>query len=150
MTSSIYIGSTSAAIKHICDDRQSKALYTGDGYDQKLSDGTYIPNTMTGASKYFAKGLYDSSVSAKIEKSATSLRVGIKCTSAPSNYWTMFDHFRLHFFGGAIPTNGINVAESGRWKEKGGKIYDLQGRRIDASPKKGLYIVDGKKKVISK
>ena len=164
VTSSIYIGSTSAAIKHICDDRQSKALYTGDGYDQKLSDGTYIPNTMTGASKYFAKGLYDSSVSAKIEKSATSFRVGIKCTSAPSNYWTMFDHFRLYFYGKKKAVDGLRPTPdpSRNGGEKAGAVYDLNGRKISPSlgegrgglPQgrgglpSGLYIITGKKVVV--
>ncbi|MBR4897815.1 MAG: FIVAR domain-containing protein [Prevotella sp.] len=150
VTSSLYINSTSADVKHICDDRQPNALYTGDGSDKKLSDGTYIPNTMTGASKYFAKGLYDSSVDALFETKGGTLRVGIKCTNAPAWYWTMFDHFRLYFFGGNKPSDGIDVAKSGTRKEESGKVYDLQGRRIDALHKKGLYIIDGKKMVISK
>ncbi|MBQ7494880.1 MAG: hypothetical protein IJT75_03840 [Bacteroidaceae bacterium] len=173
VTSSLYINSKSAAVKHICDDRQAKALYTGDGYDQKLSDGTYIPNTMTGASKYFAKGLYDSSVDATLAKAGTKLRVGIKCTSAPSRYWTMFDHFRLYFYGQDRTLVGIKEVENegqmvngkwsnGKWsngKWSNGKCYDLQGRRISDSSefhvqgsrlRKGLYIVQGKKVVISK
>lgn len=121
-----------------------------DGSDKKLSDGTYIPNTMTGASKYFAKGLYDSSVSAMFETAGKSLRVGIKCTNAPAWYWTMFDHFRLYFFGGTNPTDGIDVVNSGTRTGQSGRVYDLQGRRIDALHKKGLYIVDGKKVVVSK
>ena len=101
VTTSLYINSTSAAVKHICEDRQPNALFNDGGWgsDSKLSDDTYIPNCMTGAEKYFAQGLYDSSVSAKLETAGNSLRIGIKCTNAPTYYWTMFDHFRLHFFG---------------------------------------------------
>ena len=64
---------------------------------------------MTGAEKYFDKGLYDSSVSAKLDK-AGNLRVGIKCTSAASGSasWTMFDHFRLHFFGKSPKKGDVN------------------------------------------
>lgn len=105
---------------------------------------------MTGAEKYFAKGLYDSSVDALFETKGGTLRVGIKCTSTSSAYWTMFDHFRLYFFGGNKPSDGIDVAKSESGKEQEGRIYDLQGRRINALPKKGLYIVDGKKIVVSK
>ena len=123
---------------------------------------------MTGASKYFAKGLYDSSVDATLAKAGTKLRVGIKCTSAPSRYWTMFDHFRLYFYGQDRTLVGIKEVENegqmvnGKWsngKWSNGKCYDLQGRRISDSSefhvqgsrlRKGLYIVQGKKLVISK
>ena len=111
VTTSLYINSTSAAVKHICDDRQPNYLFNDGGWgsDKKLSDGTYIPNCMTGAEKYFDKGLYDSSVSAKLDK-AGNLRVGIKCTSAASGSasWTMFDHFRLHFFGKSPKKGDVN------------------------------------------
>ena len=150
VTTSLYINNTAAAVKHICDDRQPTYLYNDGGWgsDSKLSDGTYIPNCMTGAERYFARGFYDSSVDAQLETKGTSLRIGIKCTSAPASYWTMFDNFRLHFFGGA-QTNGIQeVDKDVSVHEK--VIYDLQGRRIEATPKKGLYIVNGKKVVISR
>ena len=152
VTTSLFINNSSADVKHICDDRQSNYLFNDGGWgsDSKLSDGTYIPNCMTGAEKYFAKGLYDSSVDALFETKGGTLRVGIKCTNASTAYWTMFDHFRLYFFGGNKPSDGIDVAKSGTRKEESGKVYDLQGRRIDAVHKKGLYIVDGKKIVVSK
>jgi len=112
VTSSLYINSKSAAVKHICDDRQPNYLFNDGGWgsDCKLSDGTYIPNCMTGAEKYFAKGLYDSSVSANLDKAGSNLRIGIKCTSASSGsaYWTMFDHFRLLFFGKSPKKGDVN------------------------------------------
>ena len=49
--------------------------------------------------------------------SGATLRVGIKCTNAPTYYWSMFDHFHLHFFGGTDPTSGIIEVESEKWKE---------------------------------
>ena len=153
VTSSLYINKTAAPIKHICDDRQAKALYTGDGYDQKLADNTYIPNTMTGASKYFAKGLYDSSVSATLDTAGNSLRVGIKCTSAPNYYWTMFDHFRLYFYGG----NGAVVAVKelcDNTQQAPLGVYNLKGIAVRRGTNDttglpaGIYIVGGKKFVI--
>ena len=152
VTTSLYINNTTATVKHICEDRQPNYLFNDGGWgsDSKLSDDTYIPNCMTGAEKYFAKGLYDSCVEAQLETKGTTLRIGIKCTSTSSAYWTMFDHFRLHFFGGANAPNGINEVESGKGNVQmanGNNTYDLQGRRLTTSPKKGLYIV-GKKKVL--
>ena len=152
VTTSLYINNTTATVKHICEDRQPNYLFNDGGWgsDCKLSDDTYIPNCMTGAEKYFTKGLYDSCVEAQLETKGTTLRIGIKCTSTSSAYWTMFDHFRLHFFGGANAPNGINEVESGKGNVQmanGNNTYDLQGRRLTTSPKKGLYIV-GKKKVL--
>ena len=151
ITSSLYINSTTATVKHICDDRQPNYLFNDGGWgsDCQLSDGTYIPNCMMGAEKYFAKGLYDSSVDAQLDTKGATLRIGIKCTSAPAAYWTMFDHFRLHFFGGVKLSNGINAPETDReGTNHEYVVYDLQGRRIEALPKKGLYIVGGKKVIM--
>ena len=157
VTSSLYIGSATAPVKHICDDRQPKALYTGDGYDQQLADGTYIPNTMTGASKYFAKGLYDNSVAMENTTSGASLKVGLRCTSAPSYYWTMFDHFRLYFYGQNRTLTGVDEIvvqdKSADSQLSDGElsdaevIYDLTGQRVRKAVK-GLYIVSGKKVLI--
>ena len=43
--------------------------------------------------------LYENSVDATVEKDGSTLRIGIRATSQPSKYWTIFDNFRLHFFG---------------------------------------------------
>ena len=101
VTTSLFIGNTAKAVKHICDDRQSSAVFNDGGWgsDKKLSDNTYIPNCMTGAEKYFARGFYERSVCAQQSTKGGSFRVGIKCTSAPTAYWMMFDSFRLYFFG---------------------------------------------------
>ena len=149
ITTSLYINKTSAAVKHILDDRQPKALFNdGGGHDVQMPDGTYVPNCMDGAAKYFAKGLYDSSVSSKLNEAGSSLRVGVKCTSAPSYYWTMFDHFRLYFYGQNDAPLGID--ENMKVASEGEKVvYDLSGRRIAESRmlKHGIYIVNGKKVV---
>jgi hypothetical protein len=61
--------------------------------------------------------------------------------------------FSLDFGDGE--TTGIREMEDGKWKMENG-TYDLQGRRVESSIfnsqssilKKGVYIVNGKKKVI--
>ena len=154
VTTSLYINSTTAPVCHLCDDRQSKALFNDGGWgsDKTMADGTYIPNCMVGASKYFAKGLYDSSVGAQLANAGSSLRVGIKCTSAPTYYWTMFDHFRLFFYGGNrtitditdVPMDDAKGQES---DASASAIYMLDGRKVKGKPAPGIYIV-GKKKVM--
>ena len=159
ITTNIYINSTSVPVKSLYDDRQPTRLYSnGDASDIKLPDNTYIPNVMKGAATYFRKGLYDNAVDAQINASNASLRVGIRCTSAPEWYWSFFDNFRLYFFGGKKPTDGIEGPTSIQGREEA--IYDLSGRRIicsaprDASHLKnhqlrpGLYIIDGKKVLV--
>ena len=148
VTTSLYINSTAVTVKHICDDRQTRALFNDGGWgsDKQMEDGTYIPNCMTGAEKYFAKKLYDNSVSVDIERTGGKLRVGIKCTKAPSNYWTMFDHFRLHFFGGNKSIVGVDDLNASTTAPR--TIYDLSGRKINVPSAKGIYVVNGKKVVL--
>jgi hypothetical protein len=104
-----------------------------------MSDGTYVPNCMTGAEQYFTKGLYDSSVSAILEKAGSSLRMGIKCTNAATYYWTMFDHFRLHFYGGNNGSESVDINAIGNGTLDNA-VYSLSGQRQQGM-QRGLNIV---------
>ena len=44
-------------------------------------------------------------------------------------------------------TTGIQTMVDGRWMKED-VVYDLQGRKLNAPSKKGVYIVNGKKKII--
>ena len=44
-------------------------------------------------------------------------------------------------------TTGIQVMDEGRWMKEE-SVYDLQGRKVENPSKKGVYIVNGKKKII--
>ena len=150
VTTSLYISGSSATVKHICDDRQSSALFNDGGWgsDVRLTDGTYIPNCMVGAEKYFERGLYDCGVNTIIDKSGSTFRVGIKCTSAPAAYWTMFDHFRLYFFGGNDTPVGIETLQTSDTTEtplQNQPIYDLTGRKVKGILSPGIYLIGGKK-----
>ena len=156
ITTSIYINSTTEPVMHICEDRQSRAI--GGSVDSRMSDGKYVPNNMEGAEKYFAAGLYDSHVTARLSKKG-KLKLGIKCTSAPDFYWTMFDSFRLYFHGNnaaIVGVEGIHNAEFTIHNEAGA-VYDLSGRKIMVNGQwsmvngklpKGIYIVNGKKVLV--
>jgi len=146
ISTQLFINSTSAAVKHICDDRQATALYTGDGADVKVGDGTYVPITMNGAAKYFARGLYDSSVKAQQATANANLKVGIRSSKSNGYYWTIFDNFRLLFFGQDTTQLGIDdPTVSNEQSADSNAIYDLSGRRIIGKPANGLYIKNGKK-----
>lgn len=150
VTSYLYINNKTAPVHHICDDRQPTPLYNdGGGADKRLADGTYVPNSMAGAKRYFAKGLYDSHVANEITSRSANLRVGLRCTVAPSYYWTMFDHFQLFFYGQNRAPVGIDVQEMAVRPVPQG-VYSLQGtllrhtNDIDGLPA-GIYIVGGRK-----
>ena len=150
ISSSIYLNNKTEPIKNICDDSQKKALHSE---DKQLATGVYVPNVMNGAAAYFAKGLYDNSVALDLETAGASLKVGIKGTKTASYYWTMFDHFRLYFYGGNKTLTGVegllSDSHRGGEGEKGTAVYDLSGRRQDGKNlKPGMYIVGGKKIVV--
>ena len=156
ITTSLYINTTTNPVASIYDDRQSTKLYDN---DIQLTDGKYVPCVMQAGAKYFAKGLYDSSVIAEVNKAGT-LKVGIKCTNAPTWYWTFFDNFRLYSFGSGIGETGIVEIDGGndesvhnsKWADT---VYDLSGRQLRISKvgelnnlRPGIYIIDGKKVIV--
>lgn len=150
VTSSLFIGGTSEPVKHICDDRQADSKHSGSKW---LADDTYIPDNMASAAAYFAAGLYESSVTAQQAKPG-NIRLGIKCTSSSSAYWTMFDHFRLYYYGGNTVAVGMaelagNGADGIREAADQG-MYDLSGRRVTkpATASGGIYVVNGRKVLV--
>jgi hypothetical protein len=57
----------------------------------------FIPNSMEGAAAWFAAGKYQTEVAALVEEG--SLRLGFKDEAHSSDVWTLFDEFRLHYYG---------------------------------------------------
>ena len=151
ISTELYLSSASTPVMHICDDRQPKALYTGDGADKKLSDGTYVPITMNGAAAFFAKGLYDNSVTMEQATPNVTLRMGIRGTKSATYYWSIFDNFRLLFFGQNHVPLGISETECQTTGDDS-PCYDLQGRRLTTGStlSKGLYITRNGRKVLVK
>ena len=99
VTASLYALNINNATKlaHIATGAQTKKV--GKGSEATVGSTYYIPSTMEAAAAYFAKGLYENSVDATVEKDGSTMRIGIRATSQTSYYWTIFDNFRLHFFG---------------------------------------------------
>lgn len=102
VNASLYAGvvTNSTTLAHIASGAQTKKV--GKGSEATVGSNRYIPETMEAAAAYFAKGLYENSVDATVEKDGNSLRIGVRSTSQPSSYWTIFDNFRLHFFGKTV------------------------------------------------
>ena len=148
VTAYLYAGTSQTKLKHICADAQSKKL---GGTEVEVATNLYIPNNMEAASKYFKKGLYENEVAGKVATDGGSLKIGIRSTSMPSNYWAIFDNFRLHFFGSTDITaiRDINVPSA-----KSHHIYSLDGRIVRSNAttteglRQGIYIIGGKKVIV--
>ena len=104
VNATLYAGNVSNATKlaHIASAAQTKKA--GKGSEATVGGSLYVPDNMQAAAAYFDKGLYENSVDATVDKDGSTLRIGIRSTTQPSKYWTIFDNFRLHFFGKEVTT----------------------------------------------
>ncbi len=140
----IYLKTKTQKVKNIWADAQTKSL----GGTTSKEGNLYVPNNMLAASKWFDAGWYDNSVMLKTTTQAT-MKVGIRLTSSVSKDWTIFDNFRLYYYGD-YDINTITGLEdiSPAATATQSAIYDLSGRRV-TKPTKGLYIVNGRKTVVN-
>ena len=54
---------------------------------------------MEAASIYFKRGLYDNAVTTELTSEKGSLKIGLRCSSSADYYWSIFDNFRLYYYG---------------------------------------------------
>ena len=106
----IYANNNTDTVKNVMVDAaatsvMNDSLGTASAYgtwpnDFQTSGGTFVPNSMQGASIYFAKGYYENIVSTVVTDG--TLRIGIKMSDKSiysSEYWNIFDNFRLTYEG---------------------------------------------------
>lgn len=100
LTTQVYLGTVSSQVCHIGKDAQTSKV--GVGNESEVgSPVRYIPNDMQSASAYFGKGLYENSVETTLESNNQTLRFGIRGASYVASDWTIFDNFRLYYYGGS-------------------------------------------------
>ncbi len=73
-----------------------------------------------------------------VEVTDNTMTIGVKSVDG----WAKADNFRLYQISGDF-TPVTDIRESATTGRKG--IYDLSGRKLNAVPEKGVYIIDGKK-----
>lgn len=153
VTAYLYAGSDREKLMHIAACAQDTKL---GGAESSVGSGKYMPNDMQAASIYFAKGLYENSVTATVDSDGSNMKVGISSSSMPSYYWCIFDDFRLYFYG-SMPretVTSIETVEAVSKAPSSANIYTIDGRLVrkasegTAGLPKGIYIIGGKKVVL--
>lgn len=120
-----YANSKETPLKSILEDA-GKA--TGGGL---VSSGTYsgIPNDMNAASYFFSAGLYQNVI--YVEVTDGTLKIGIKKTASVGADWTIFDNFRLEYYGSETTVSALeNQALIATYNEKLAEANDF-----DLTPK---------------
>ena len=117
----------------------------------------YIPNDMQAASKYFKKGLYENTLTMQ-NRRVQALTLGIRSESRGSKFWTVFDNFRLYYYGSMSKSDVDGVEEmlvpDANQSISPCNVYNIIGQcvrynanTLDGLPA-GLYIVGGKKMIV--
>ena len=154
VTTEIYLGDHSCKVKQAVTEAREMPIGVGNESMLPSNPAKYIPNDMLSASEYFANGLYENNVSARVETENASLKLGIRCTFSDNMYWSIFDNFRLYYFGNmpfdeVMPVKKIQVqtqSVSDRVFTIDGRAINMHGKGVESLPH-GVYIIGGKKVV---
>ena len=156
VTAEVYLGSKAEKVCHIASEAQRSNL---GGNVVKVGSVYYLPNDMQAASKYFAKGLYENVVTMQWRR-LRELTLGIRNASLGDKFWTVFDNFRLYYFGDMILGDVQNGIEELVWQDEAMQkaypkgVYSITGRCVRSHTDSleglpaGLYIVGGRKVIV--
>lgn len=152
VTTEIYLGDRSCKVKQAVTEARETPIGVGNESMLPSNPAKYIPNDMLSASEYFANGLYENNVSARVETENASLKLGIRCTFSDNMYWSIFDNFRLYYFGNmpfeeVMPVKKIQMqtqSVSDRVFTIDGRAINMHGKGVESLPH-GVYIIGGKK-----
>ena len=154
VTTEVYLGDRSCKVKQAVAEARETPIGVGNESMLPSNPAKYIPNDMLSASEYFANGLYENNVSARVETENSSLKLGIRCTFSDNMYWSIFDNFRLYYFGNmpfdeVMPVKKIQMqtqSVSDRVFTIDGRAINMHGKGVESLPH-GVYIIGGKKVV---
>lgn len=161
VTAEVYLDTKEQKICHIGSDASKSQLGGEEVKVTNKSRSYYLPNNMQAASRYFAKGLYENRLTMQVRRVKT-LKLGIRNQSLGDKYWTVFDNFRLYYYGdmdvkdvenGENSENGIEPVYEDVAPSALVGVYSITGKcvrtcnSLEGLPA-GLYIVGGKKVIV--
>ncbi|MBO4590806.1 MAG: dockerin type I repeat-containing protein [Bacteroidaceae bacterium] len=107
LTTQIYIGDNYVTACHIASGARTSKI--GAGNESEVgSPVRYMPNDMQSAQAYFSSGAYGNTVETSLKVNGNALRFGIRGATSVSYDWSIFDNFRLYYYGGA-PVGDVNT-----------------------------------------
>ena len=148
VTTLLYANATTQKIQHIASEAQTIPL--GGAESTVGSPIKYIPNNMEAASIYFKNGLYDNAVTTELSTEKGSLKIGLRCSSSSDYYWSIFDNFRLYYYG-TMDKDIVSGIEPVVCPMQTEAVYSITGVRVrpDATNLNdlpaGVYIIGGRK-----
>ena len=135
------------------DDRVLSAdLFT----DKEVQLYYVIPNNVAGAQGRFDDGMYEGNFSFHVAEGETPT-IGVRKTGLITNDWTIFDNFRLEYYGENQPDDFVSSVEDavaeGTAEVVATQWYTINGVRVDEPKQRGIYIrqdilADGSKKAV--
>ena len=143
------VGEFGTPLKSVVEGWQAEAIGTG---DVEISTGIswineghpfYVPNSMEGASTYFASELYPNSFVAEVGADG-ELTIGVKKDEGYiADDWTIFTNWNIKYMGTTAPT-AVETIAGNENANANIAIYNLAGQRVGANYR-GIVIVNGKK-----
>ena len=141
----LYAGSANTKLCHLAEGASKTKLHSDD--QSVSSPAAYVPNTMASSATYFTKGYYENSLLFNLTK-ATDLKIGIRQTSSAASYWTIFDNFRLYYYGSMSIDDVTSIEQVVTEGAAPAAVYNLCGQKVGDSLEglpSGIYICGGKK-----
>jgi hypothetical protein len=148
LNATLYANELETPLHSIMEDAQEETFIYGYSYSTYKG---YVPQNMEAAASAFDKVLYAHTLWVNVTDG--TLRLGIRKDAESNNDWTIFDNFRLTYYGEENP-NGISDITTNDNLKVRPDIYDLSGRLISKDStslegiRKGLYIIDGRKVLV--
>ncbi|MBR3983327.1 MAG: hypothetical protein IKJ92_00010 [Bacteroidaceae bacterium] len=141
----LYAGTANTKLCHLAEGASKSQLHSDD--KSVSSPAGYVPNTMASSAAYFTKGYYENSLLFDQTKAA-DLKIGIRQTSSASYYWTIFDNFRLYYYGSMSIDDVTSVEQVVTEGMAPTAVYNIFGQKVADSLEglpSGFYICNGKK-----
>lgn len=151
VTTLLYAGNDNMKICNMASEARTSKLGGAEAQVTNIPP-RYVPDNMQAASLYFAKGLYENALTTTVATDGSSLKIGLRCASSSTAYWTIFDNFRLYYYGATDEDIVSDVEEVVLpIADMPMDVYSITGVRVRTSATTleglpaGIYIVGGHK-----